>query len=138
MLLSADDCNTLGGFFSGLARSIVIYESNNRASLTDDQFSSLEHLRKVTLDYSDHLLLAAVQQALRDLDAPLAQISEATARMNEALTTLRDIGKAIAIATAGVQLGAAIMSGQLPAIARAVGSAFQAVGPIPGAPSDLA
>ena len=127
MALSAEDFRTLADVFGGLAQSIVTSESNNQASLTDEQFSSLEHLRKVALDYSDHFLLSAIQQTLKDLDAPLAQISDATARMNQAVRTLDDIGKAIAVATAGVQLGAAIMTGQVAPVAQAIDGVIQAV-----------
>jgi len=127
MPLSENDFRSLADQFSGLARSIVIFEGNN-PNLNDTDFHAIDRLRMASLDYSDHFLIAAIQQTLRDLYAPLTQISEATTKINQALRTLNDINKAIAIAAAGIQLGAAIMTGQVPAITQAIKSVIQSVG----------
>ena len=121
MPLTADDFRSLADQFSGLARSIVIFEANN-PGLSDPDFHTIDRLRMAALDYSDHFLISAIQETLRDLNAPLAKISDATGKMNLALKNLKNIGKAISIATAGIQLGAAIMTGQLPAIGQAIGN----------------
>jgi hypothetical protein len=126
MPLSADDFRFVADQFSGLARSIVTFEKNN-PSMSDSDFHTIDRLRMAALDYSDHFLIAAVQEALKNLHAPLAQISDATTKMNTALKNLQNIGKAISIATAGIQLGAAIMTGQLPAIGQAIGALANAV-----------
>ena len=121
MPLAADDFRSFADQFSGLARSIVAFEKNN-PSLSDSDFHTIDRLRMAALDYSDHFLIAAMQETLKNLNAPLAQISEATTKMNTVLKNLQSIGKAISIATAGIQLGAAIMTGQLPAIEQAIGT----------------
>jgi hypothetical protein len=127
MPLSADDFRSLADQFTALARSIVIFEGNN-PTLSDSDFHAIDRLRVTALDYSDHLLIAAIQQTLKDLDAPLSQIANATGKMNQALRTLNNVAKAIAITIAGIQLGAAIMTGQIPAIGPAVANIVQAIG----------
>jgi hypothetical protein len=119
MPLTVDEFRSLADQFSGLARSIVSFEANN-PDLSDSDFHAIDRLRMAALDYSDHFLIAAIQQTLKDLNVPLAEISGATGKMNDALKNLTSIGKAISIATAGIQLGAAIMTGQVPAIAQAI------------------
>ena len=126
MPLTADDFRSLADQFTGLARSIVVFEGSN-PGLSDSDFNTIDHLRQAALDYSDHFLISAVQQTLQDLDAPLQQISNATASMNTKLKNLQNIGKAISLATAGIQLAAAIMTGQLPAIGQAIGSLVSAI-----------
>jgi len=121
MPLTADDFRSFADQFSGLARSIVAFEANN-PNLSDGDFHTIDRLRMAALDYSDHFLISAIQETLKDLNAPLQQISDATNRMNVALRNLKNVGKAIALATAGIQLGAAIMTGQLGAIGGAIGS----------------
>lgn len=119
MPLTADDFRSLADQFSGLARSIVTFEANN-PGLSDSDFHTIDRLRMAALDYSDHFLISAIQETLKDLKAPLDQISAATTRMNTVVKNLKAIGKAISIATAGIQLGAAIMTGQVPAIGQAI------------------
>jgi hypothetical protein len=119
MPLTAEDFSSLADQFSGLARSILAFETNN-PNLSDTDFHTIDRLRMTALDYSDHFLVAAIQQTLQNLNVPLQQISSATTTMNTKLKTLANIGKAISIATAGIQLGAAIMTGQLPAIGQAI------------------
>jgi len=126
MPLSADDFRSLADQFSGLARSIVVFEGSN-PGLSDSDFRTIDHLRQAALDYSDHFLISAVQKTLQDLDAPLQQIASATTAMNTKLKNLQNVGKAISLATAGIQLGAAIMTGQLPAIGQAIGSLVSAI-----------
>ena len=121
MPLSADDFRSFADQFSGLARSIVAFEAAN-PNLSDSDFHTIDRLRMAALDYSDHFLISAVQETLKDLNAPLQQIASATAAMNTKLKNLQNVGKAISLATAGIQLGAAIMTGQLPAIGQAIGS----------------
>lgn len=129
MALTVDDFRLLSDQFSGLARSIVIFETNN-PDLSDSDFHTIDRLRRMALDFSNHFLVAAIQEQLKTLDAPLAQITEATGRMNQALKTLKDVGKAISIAAAGIQLAAAIMTGHVPAIIGAIGSLLGAIGAI--------
>ena len=119
MPLTVDEFRSLADQFSGLARSIVTFEANN-PDLSDSDFHAIDRLRMAALDYSDHFLIAAIQQTLKDLNAPLAQISGAIGRMNEVLKNLKNVSKAILIATAGIQLGAAVMTGQVPAITQAI------------------
>jgi hypothetical protein len=126
MPLSADDFRSLADQFTALARSIVIFEGNN-PTVSDSDFHAIDRLRMTALDYSDHFLVGAIQQALKDLDAPLSQIATTTGKMNQALRALNNVAKAVAITTAGIQLGAAIMTGQLPAIGPAIASIVQAV-----------
>jgi len=126
MPLTADDFRSLADQFSGLARSIVAFEAAN-PNLSDGDFHTIDRLRMTALDYSDHFLVAAIQQTLQNLNLPLQQISSATTAMNTKLKYLADVGKAISIATAGIQLGAAIMTGQLPAIGQAIGSLTGAI-----------
>jgi hypothetical protein len=121
MPLTADDFRSLADQFSGLANSIVVFEEKN-PQLSDSDFQAIDHMRKVALDQSDKFLIAAIQQTLKDLNAPLARISNATVKMNESLKNLNNIGKAISIASAGIQLGVAILSGQMPAITQAIGN----------------
>jgi hypothetical protein len=124
--MTADDFRLLADQFSGLARSIVAFEAAN-PNLSDTDFHTIDRLRMTSLDLSDHFLVAAIQETLQNLAAPMAQISDATSRMNNVLKTLKNIGKAISIATAGIQLGAAIITGQSPAIGQAVGNLANAI-----------
>lgn len=126
MPVTVDDFHSLADQFSGLARSIVTFETKN-PDLNDSDFHAVDRLRMAALDYSDHFLIAAIQQKLKDMNAPLAQISGATGKMNDALKKLKKVNKAISIATAGIQLGAAIMTGQVPAIIQAIGGLETAI-----------
>ncbi len=135
MPLSANDFRLLADLFTELADSIVEFEKSNHQTLNDADFQAIDGLRVAALHYSDHFLLVAIQQTLKDINAPLAQISAATKQMNQVLRTLNNINKAFAFATAGIQLGAAFITGQVPAIMTASEKVIQLVTPSSGSVS---
>src|SRR5260370_11251490 len=125
MPLSTNDFRLLADLFTGLADSIVEFEKSNQNNLNDTDFQAIDGLRVAALHYSDHFLLVAVQQTLKDITAPLAEICTATKKMNQVLRTLNNINKWFVFATAGIQLGAALITAQVPAITTALEKVIQ-------------
>jgi hypothetical protein len=78
-------------------------------------------------ELSDQLNAAAVAQILTSIQPQLNSIMQATQAAKEALKRAQDIQKDFNIAGAALTLAAAILAGNLPTIAAAVGGVVSAV-----------
>jgi hypothetical protein len=96
---------------------------NERRRLTDDEYTLLDH--------SQNLITYAVGVMLDDAQASLDQIKNATTAANQAIKTINDIEKVIAVSAALVTLGAAIYSGNPSGVADAVTGLVGTVGKQP-------
>jgi hypothetical protein len=91
-----------------------------------DERQQLENFEFDVLNDSSKLNAMSISIELDDLQGTLDEIGAATTSMKQAIQKLKNIGKAINIATAAVTLGAAIISMNPAAIASAVSGAVSA------------
>jgi hypothetical protein len=116
----------LGELYMDVASGIGDFIHQNIGNLPGDQVTSLEaQLVQVTADGNKFLQLAD-QIAFADLATNLQGVQNATATIQQDLKTIANIDKAIAIATAVLELATAIFTQS----GSALGDAVQTIGSI--------
>jgi hypothetical protein len=127
--LTSDQAFVLALAFHDLAVEIGNYRFRVHQDLTPAQRRRLEDLQFDVLNTSTQFNALSISLALDDLQETLDDISAATEKMNKAIKRLKDVQKVIAIATAAVTLGSAIISMNPGAIFAALGGVATAVKP---------
>jgi hypothetical protein len=125
--LNADQAFELAKGFHDLSVAIGNFRFSQGDALTDDQQKQLEDLQFDVLNDSTKFNGMSISLELDDLQGTLDQIKDATDKMQNAIQHLKDVGKIINIATAGVTLGAAVVSMNPGAVFSAIGGAITAV-----------
>jgi hypothetical protein len=124
--LTADDALALAGRFHDLAVAAGNYRFDNWEKLTTAQRKSLEDAQWSLLNASSDMITRAVGIILDGSETSLKQIQAATGEAEKTLKTLKNIKKAIRVATAAVGLAAAIASKDPGAIAKNAKSLVEA------------
>lgn len=127
--LTSDQAFVLAQAFHDLSVEIGNYRFRVHQDLTPAKRRQLEDLQFDVLNTSTQFNALSISLALDNLQDTLDDISAATEKMNKAIKRLKDVQKVIAIATAAVTLGGAIISMNLSAIASALGGVAAAVKP---------
>lgn len=127
--LTSDQAFVLAQAFHDLYVEIGNYRFRVHQDLTPAKRRQLEDLQFDVLNTSTQFNALSISLALDNLQDTLDDISAATEKMNKAIKRLKDVQKVIAIATAAVTLGGAIISMNLSAIASALGGVAAAVKP---------
>jgi len=127
--LTSDQAFVLAQAFHDLSVEIGNFRFRVHQDLTPAQRQRLQDQQFDVLNTSSQLNALSISLALDDLQETLDDISAATTRMNKAIKKLKDIQKVIAIATAAVTLGGAIISMNPGAITAALGGVATAVKP---------
>jgi hypothetical protein len=127
--LTSDQAFALAQSYHDLSVELGNYRFRVHHELTPAQRRRLQDLQFDLLNTSTQFNALSISLALDDLQQTLDDIGAATDRMNKAIKKLKDIQKVIAIATAAVTLGGAIISMNPGAIADALGGVVTAVKP---------
>jgi hypothetical protein len=114
----------LGELCSDVAQGIGDYIHQNIGNLPGDKVSSLEQQLSQLSALANKFLMLADKIAFADLATYLQGVQHATASIQRSLKTIADINKAIAIATAVLELATAIVT----ANGSALGAAVQTIG----------
>ena len=125
--LTSKQANELANNFLAVAQSIRDYRIKNYDSLTKNQNLKLRQLHKKTLDYSDDLFTTSATLFMEDAENSLLKLNAITKKIKKSYKSLRDVQKAIDIATNVVVLGASIFSLSPPAIIDSIGNLKDAI-----------
>ena len=127
--LTSDQAFVLAQAFHDISVEIGNFRFRVHQDVTPARRRQLEDLQFDVLNASTQFNALSISLALDDLQDTLDDISAATEKMNKAIKRLKDVQKVIAIATAAVTLGGAIISMNPGAIAAALGGVATAVNP---------
>jgi len=125
--LTSKQVNELANNFLALAQSIGDYRYTNYDSLTKIQNKRLRESHKRTLNYSDDLYTISASLVMNDVDNSLTKLKLVTNKIKKSYKSLKDVQKAINIATNVVTLGASIFSLNPQAIVDSLGNLKDAI-----------
>ena len=108
--LTSKQGNELANNFLTLAQSIGDYRIKNYKSLTKNQNLKLRQLHKKTLDYSDVLFTTSATLFMEDAKNSLLKLDSITKKIKKSYKSLKEVQKAIDIATDIIVLGASLIS----------------------------
>jgi hypothetical protein len=94
----------------GLKRAVGNFRVRFFDTLTPEQRDGLRTLTMELGDEVDHLTAVAIKLSLADLHGALAHLRDVTSGVNNAVAHLNEVRRIITVATALVDLGAAIAS----------------------------
>jgi hypothetical protein len=118
--LTPKQVNELGKSLLAMAESIGEYRRQHFDSLSIVEKKEIKDLQLAILKYADQLFTLSAVLVLDEVQIPLSSIEDLTNQMKITLQTLRDVQKAIDIATSVVNLGGAIFSSDPKAMAVAL------------------
>ena len=108
--LTSKQANELANNFLAVAQSIGDYRIKNYNALTKNQNIKLRQLHKRTLDYSDDLYTMSATLIMDDAENSLLKLDAITKKIKKSYKSLKDVQKAMDIATKVVTFGASIFS----------------------------
>lgn len=108
--LTSKQINELAHKFLAMAQFIGEYRYKNIKGLTKTQNKKLRESHKRTLDYSDDLFTLSATLVMDDIKNSLGKIETITKKLETSYASLRNVQKAINIATGVVTFGASIFS----------------------------
>ena len=124
--LTAEEANQLASQYNGIADALGKFRSDNWTRLTEAQREQLRIARNDIRDEVPELVKLALKLTLDDLSGTLARIKQATNGMKTAITHLKNVDKAIKIATSLVTLAGALASANPAPIADAIAGVLNA------------
>jgi hypothetical protein len=108
--LTAAQAQELAQNFHDIAAAIGQYRLVQVTVLTPTQQYQLQNIQLQCIQYSNTFISAGLFAAQSNLATTLASIKQATVQANQAIATIKDVDKALQIATAAAVLGASIAS----------------------------
>lgn len=120
--LTSKQVNELANNFLALAQAIGDYRYKNYDYLTDNENKTLRELHRRILNYSDDLYTISASLVMDDIDDSLTILDSITKKIMKSYKSLKDVQKAINIATNVVTLGASIFSLSPQAIVDSMGN----------------
>ena len=124
--LAADDARMVARNYYQLATAVGAFRFANWTRMTKRDRDRLESLEWTLLTDSSDFTTHAINLAVDDLQAAVADIGAATIRLRRAVERTDRVRTAIGIATTAVSLGAALVTGNAGAIAEALADATTA------------
>ena len=118
--LNASDARELSRSFNDLAVTIGNYRFDNWSTLSPRQRADLESREWTLLNDSSDMTSRAIILQVADMKSALDGLRAATKRLARTAKALRDFKSAIMVASNAITLGAAIMTGNPVAIAKAI------------------
>jgi hypothetical protein len=126
--LTAGQAQDLAQTFHDIAAAIGQYRLTQVAVLTATQQYQLQNLQLQCFQYSNSFISAGLFAAQANLAATLTSIKQATAQANQAIATIKNVDKALQIATAAAVLGASIASMNPSAVGSGLDGLVKAIG----------
>jgi hypothetical protein len=121
--ITTDDARELARLYYELGVSLGKFRFDNWDSMTQPQRAELESLEWSILTQSSDMTTQAITLATVDMKSSLKEISRATKGLTRATRRITDVKKAIVFASRALELGAAIFTGNIESIAKAITSA---------------
>ena len=122
--LTKDEALQIAQAFASFAKTVENYRFAHFRDLTDLQEASLRNVENTLRTTSNNFLDLGINLALDDVQGALDSLGGITTKLNEDLTRLTNIDKALQAVGALVQLGTAFATGQPAAIAGALKNTF--------------
>jgi len=122
------DPQALADLFSELSKEIDQFRDAQQANLSADEFATLGNAASSLLHISDQFIGQAIADTLANAQVDAQEIATVTRNANNAVKTINRAMTVINIATAGVTLGTAILSGDVGKIASAAAGLAGAIG----------
>jgi hypothetical protein len=113
----------------GFAKTIEDYRIAHMSDLSGAQEADLRSAELSLRKASDAVTDAGINLALDDAQESLTRLGKVTELLKADVSKLADVGKAIQIVTALVQIGTAFSTGNLGGVASAIGTAVAALTP---------
>jgi len=126
--ISPEDARELARLYYDLAVTLGQYRFDNWNSFSNTQRNELESLEWTLLTQSSDMTTRAITIAAQDMKPALKDVSRATRNLTRAVRRISDVKKSIGFATKAIDMGSAIFTGNIEAIAKAVGAAVSAAG----------
>jgi len=120
--LTSQQLAQLGERFLAFSQAVGNYRMENWTVLSKSQNQQIKELHRTLLNYADDLFTTSSKLVMVDIRSSLDIIDEVTGEISKTYHTLEKVQKAIAVAAAGITLGAAIFSKSPEAIGGAVGN----------------
>jgi len=122
--LTAQHVTEIANYFTAISKAIGEFcEAKNKTNeLSDKDNENLSKIQWDLADQADQFYTLSAVLVMDDVASSLVTIKEVTTQMQSTYKTLKDIQKAIFIATSAIKLGTAIIS----ANPQAIGSAIEA------------
>lgn len=118
--LTAEQVNALANDFLAVAQAIGDYRYQHFYTLTSEQQQKMRDLHWTLLNYADDLYTQSAVLVMNNVQASLEKIDAVTGEIKKSYQKLKNIQKAIDVATAAATLGAALMSKSPQAVAQAL------------------
>jgi cob(I)alamin adenosyltransferase len=120
----------LADLFNDLSQAIDDFRLSDRVPVGTPatELARLKDEAQALEDRAHQFTAQSMAATLAAIQSDLQKIAAATATAKTQLAHLNNVSKAISIATAGVALGAAIATGNIPSIAATAGAFAQSVG----------
>lgn len=112
--LTAEELSSLGHSYLACAQAVGNYRYTK--TMSKDLNIHLSNLQWTLLNYSDDFYTSSASIVMSDVKKSLAVIKQVTKHINESYHRIRNVQKAIDIATAAITLAAALFSKNLIAI----------------------
>jgi len=132
------DLKNLAALFDDLADAVLGYRRQNGAALNDAQKRQLTTQFGQLISHAETLEDMAVSGALSDVGTDVKDLQSASHDAIQALQTVANVQKAIAIAVAAVAVGAAIVAPTPSTIGPALGLLVKTVKDASALPADAA
>lgn len=124
--LTAEQVAQLANDFLAIAQAVGEYRLSNHDTLTEQQNQQIRNLHWTILNYADDLFTQSAILVFNNVQDSLGKIHQLTTELKESYHELKNVQKAITVATAATTLGAAIMSKNPAAVASAIKEAITA------------
>jgi len=106
--LSPEQLTALGHHFLACAQAVGNYRYSRK--LSKEMNKEFSDLQWTLLNYSDDFYTASASLLMNDVKKSLLLIKQISTKMNESYHRIRNVQKAIDIATVAITLGAALFS----------------------------
>ena len=120
MKITSEQARDLAQQFHDASTAVGDFRFDHWDELTKSERERLKDAQLTLLNYSTHFITELVGVILDDVQGDLQSLQKVTAKAENALTTIAEVKKAIAVTASLVKLGAAIASENPSAIAGAL------------------
>ena len=108
--LTSHQANELADYFLAIAQAVGDYRYRNNDNLSKSQNTKLKELQGSIRKYADELYTLSATLVFDDVKSSLSSIGNVTSQLKSAYKILKDVQKAISIATSFATLGEAILN----------------------------
>jgi hypothetical protein len=127
--LTTDQAAQIEQNLRGIAKTVENFRFDHMSDLSDTRLADLQKAETSLLKASEALNTAEMNLVMDDADGAIAGLGKVTGLLKADVSKLADVTKGLEIATAFIQIGTAVASGNLNGIASGIESAVKALSP---------